>query len=108
MRLVELIKNLKSIQQAQELVSKEFPNVEFDLVELYMVNELSLESDIRFFDAEKIPNKLLIEVDGIKHVNFFPLYLAQEMVEDYTNLKDEKLSDEEIAKRMLKYRLKDA
>ena len=107
MKLLELIRNLKSIKQANELIAKELPGVEYDLIDLYAINSLNVDSDIRFFNVEEIPNDLVIKVDGINYVNLFPLNLIQEMVEEYSNLR-EIFSDEEIAKRILEYRLKDA
>lgn len=107
MKIIELVNNLKNIEIAQLLIAKEIPYVEYDLVDLYMVDKISIDSEIVFFNAEKIPNKLVIEIEGVKYENLFPLNLIQEMVEEYDKL-DGKISDFEIANKLLEYRMKDA
>jgi len=108
MNIIELIPHLKSLDKAEALSNNILPNIEFDLVELYMKDNLKLDSDVVFFDAEAIPNELLIEKDGTKYENLFPLYMAQEMVEEYVNVYKNEISDLEIAEKLLEYRQKDA
>lgn len=108
MNIIELIPHLKSLDKAEVLSNSILPNIEFDLVELYMKDNLKLDSDVVFFNAESIPNELLIEIDGTKYENLFPLYMAQEMVEEYVNIYKNELSDLEIANKLLEYRQKDA
>lgn len=108
MNIIELIPHLKSLSKAEALLSSILPDIEFDLVELYMKDSLTLDSDVMFFNAESIPNELVIEIDGNKYENLLPLYMAQEMVEEYVNVYGNKVSDLEIAKRLLDYSEKDA
>ncbi len=108
MNIVELVKYLKNISIAENLIRTSVPDIEYDVVDLYMENKLGLESEIVFFDATKIPNKLIIDINGVQYKNLFPLYLAQEMVQEYDKFNNYKLSDLEIAKKLLEYRLKDA
>ena len=108
MNIIELIPHLKSLDKAEVLSNNILPNIEFDLVELYMKDNLKLDSDVVFFDAESIPNELLIEIDGTKYENLFPLYMAQEIVEEYVNVYKNEISDLEIAEKLLEYRQKDA
>jgi hypothetical protein len=108
MNIIELIPHLKDLEKAEALSFIMLPDIEFDLIELYMKDNLKLDSDIVSFDAESIPNELLIEIDGIKYENLFPLYMAQEMVEEYVNIYKNEISDVEIAEKLLDYRRKDA
>ncbi len=108
MKLIEFVKHLKNIEETEKLLSVELPNVEFGLVDIYLKETLSAESEVRFFDAETIPNNLVIEIDGVKYVNLFSLSLTQEMVQAYDNLPGEQLSDLEIVGKLLEYRIKDA
>jgi hypothetical protein len=108
MNIVELIPYLKNYSEAKVLCASLIPGVEFDLIEIYVKDKLELDSEVVFFDAESIPNELRIEVDGIRYENFFPLYMAQEMVQEYVDRFNDELSNEEIAKRLLNYRQKDA
>ena len=107
MKLVELIKHLKRIDKAEQFISKELPNVEFDSVDIFMVNDLNLNADIKFFDAESVSHGSEIEIAGVQLINFLPLYMAQEMVEAYMNLEGQ-MTDLEIAKALLSYSINDA
>jgi len=107
-KLNELISHLKSVEEAEKIISIEIPDVEFGSIDIYLKDRLNIESEIRFFDAETIPNNLVIEVDGINYVNLFPLPMTQEIVEGYANLSAPKLNDIEIAQKLLDYRIKDA
>ena len=108
MRFIELIDHLKRPEKTEMLILNEIPGVEFGLVDIYLRDKLHIESEVRFFDAEAIPNKLVIEVDGIRYVNLFPLPMTQEMIEEYAKRSDQKFSDKEIAQKLLDYRIKDA
>ena len=108
MKLVELIKHLKRIDKAEQFISKELPNVEFDSVDIFMVNDLNLNADIKFFDAESVSHGSEIEIAGVQLINFLPLYMAQEMVEEYHMNLEGKMTDLEIAKALLSYSINDA
>ena len=107
MKLIELIKHLRDIESAKKLLYKKLPNAEFSWVELYMVTELAIDSDIEFFDIEEMEGRTLMEVEGIRYVDFLPLNIVQEMVEAYKNLKDSTFNDYEIAQRILEYSIYD-
>lgn len=108
MNFVELIEHVKSIPQAEELLSIELPDVEYCTVMIYMKEELGLDSEVVFFDAEAISNDLVMTIDGIRYVSLFTLSLTQEMVEECEHKYNPKLSNEEIAKLILNYYENDA
>ena len=60
MKLMELIKYLKNFDETEKLAKREIPNVEVGLIELYMVETLNINSEIKFFDSEKIPSNIEI------------------------------------------------
>lgn len=107
MKIIELVKHLISIEKAEAFVYREIPQIDYDLVDIYMINSLELESELFFFDAETIPNKLSIEIDNVNYENLFPLNLAQEIVEDIKR-QYKNISDIDVAKKLLEYRKKDA
>ena len=107
MMLINLIAQLKTIREAENLISSEIPDVEFGLIDVYVRGVLAADSEIKLFDAETIPNQLVIEVDGVGYVNLFPLPMLQEMVEEYSK-SEINLTNDEILKRILDYRNKDA
>lgn len=106
MKIIELVRYLKNVQEAEKFIDIEFPDLEYDLVDIYMINKIDPHSDIVFFDAEKIPNKLIIDIEGVTYENLFPLNMAQDMVEELVN-NNKKVSDLEIADFLLSYRKKD-
>src|SRR5690242_14987070 len=101
MNLIQVIGELKTDEQAKKFIAAALPGVEFDYIDIYLVDKPDLYSEVKFFDVDTVPNNLEIVVDGIKYINLFPLVMLQEMVSDYIALKDDKLSNEEIAKRIL-------
>lgn len=106
MDIIELIDHLKSRDLAEKLLNDVLPNVEFDLVVLYMKNKVALDSEISFFDFEAISNELIMELDGVKYEYFFQLYEAQEMVEE--SMAEYNPTNREMAERMIDYNLNDA
>jgi len=106
MKLIEGIKYLKTIEETEEFLRKELPDTEIDLADVYLKGKLNAQSEIKIFNAEDIPNMLEIEIEGIKYVNLFPLNMLQEMVMEYWNNSNRKLSDEEIVFKLLEYRWK--
>jgi len=108
MYLIELIEHLKTIPKAEALIREKIPGVDFDMVELYMKGSIGPAAEIAFFDADNIPLELIIEIEGVKYENLFPLYLIQEMVAEFVESYDNRLSNQEIAQRILDYRENDA
>lgn len=107
MYLVELIDHLKTASKAEQLRNQQIPEVEYVLVDLYMKDSIGLESEIAFIDVEAVPRTIIIELDGIKYENLFPLSEIQEIVEQYVEEHPD-WSNLDIAKRILEYRHNDA
>lgn len=108
MTFAEAIDAFKSMTTTKELVSQTLGDLEAGLIDVYLKDNPEIDSEIVFFDVDKIPGMLEITVDGIRYVNLFPLEMLQEMVQDYSKLSSGKLSDSEIAKKILDYRMRDA
>ena len=108
MKLIELVENLKTFEGANAFIEKKLPCVEFDCVDIYLVGSLGISSEVCLFNAEEISNTLTLAIGDTNYVNLFPLYIALEMVQEYIAAHNGKLSNEEIANRLLEYRLKDA
>ncbi|WP_394775812.1 hypothetical protein [Flavobacterium sp.] len=107
MKLIELVKHLKSVKESEEFTSTQLSDIEYDLIDMYMIEKVDLDSDIVFFDAEKIPNKLILEIEGVTYENLFPLNMAQDMVDEFVS-GNASASDLEIAEFLINYREKDA
>lgn len=108
MNLIELIPFLKTRANAEKFISEVLPDVEFDQVEIYLREKLDINSEIKFVDAEAMDGRIEQEIGGVMYTNLFPLWMLQEMVEDYPNAKGNRLSDIEIATRMINYGINDA
>ncbi|KQB40360.1 hypothetical protein [Flavobacterium aquidurense] len=107
MKLIELVKHLKSVKESEKFTNTQLSDIEYDLIDMYMIEKVDLDSDIVFFDAEKTPNKLIVEIEGVTYENLFPLNMAQDMVEEFVTTKAS-ASDLEIAEFLINYRAKDA
>lgn len=107
MKLIELVKHLKSVKESEKFTNAQLSDIEYDLIDMYMIEKVGFDSDIVFFDAEKIPNKLTIEIEGVTYENLFPLNMAQDIVEEFAS-NNASASDLEIAEFLINYREKDA
>jgi hypothetical protein len=107
MKLIELVKHLKRVKESEEFTSTQLSDIEYDLIDMYMIEKVALDSDIVFFDAVKIPNKLILEIGGVTYENLFPLNMAQDMVEEFVS-SNASASDLKIAEFLINYREKDA
>jgi len=107
MNLVELIPHLKTIEKAEVLIKEVAPGIYFDTIDLYLKDKMALDSEIIFPDGETTPDTIVITIDDAQYENLFPLYMAQEMVEEYAG-NYPNLSDTEIAQHLLDYAINDA
>ena len=105
MNLLEFISYLKKPSKIEKIVLEQEPDLDIELADIYLEQELSIYSKMRFFNAEEIEGKLEMEYEGNKYINLFPLDLLIEIYEDYANTEE---TDLEIAERIMSYRIKDA
>jgi hypothetical protein len=108
MNLIQLIDHVKNMTAAKKFVESQIPNVEFNQVDIYMKDRLELNSEIIFVDAETTDYNAEIELNGGKYINLFPLSMMQELVEAQKNKVFYRLTNIEIAERLLEYRGRDA
>ncbi|SHF97412.1 hypothetical protein [Flavobacterium aquidurense] len=54
MKLIELVKHLKSLKESEKFRSAQLPNIEYDLIDMYMIEKVDLNSEIVFFMKEWI------------------------------------------------------
>lgn len=106
MKLIDLIPYLRNDNRLKELYIKEKLNLESEAVLIYMTESLKFESELTFFDIEETEDDLYYKNNGISYVQLFPLNYAVELVNSWLEVQD--LSDQDIAKSLLNYRIKDA
>ncbi len=81
---------------------------DYEVVLIYLVDSLSLESEIMLFDIEETGDRLLFEKNNRIYHQLFPFEHAADIIEFDLNLKNNHESAEQIAAKLLDYRLKDA
>jgi hypothetical protein len=108
MKLINLVEYLVDPEKLEELYRKENLNIESEALLIYMHGDLSIDSEIIFFEIEETEDDLVYEKDGSKYIQFFPVNYAVELIETDLGLKGKGYSDLEIANRLLEYRIKDA
>lgn len=107
MSLVELI---LSIQQGntEKFLSENLIDIEYDLIDIYREKDkLNANSEIQFFNAEEIPNEVLIAVNGIEYENVCPLNMLEDLVHDFMAV-DSNLSSYDLTDKVINYLEKDA
>ena len=108
MKLIDLIEYLVKPEKIENLYQERKLNTESEALLIYMQNELSLESNIAFFEIEETEDYLQFVKNGLKYVQLFPIDYAIELIESDLGLKNKGYTNLEIAKRLLEYRLKDS
>lgn len=107
MKLIELIGYIKDEKALNYLVEKELPNSIIDMIEIYLINSVDLNSEVKLLDSEQTESLLSIDINGVHHENLLPLNLAIDMVHDYMAL-DAELTDSDIAQKLIDYSINDA
>ena len=107
MSLVEFVSVLFQPGGVDKLIAGRLPGIHLDQIDAYMRPDLSLDSEVSFYDAETIPNQLEIRIGGACYINLMPLHMVREFVNDYRSLSpDAKILD--TARILLDYRINDA
>ena len=105
MNLIKFIKYLKSNEEMTHYMSQHYPDIDYYDAEVYLKGSLSIESELVFFDSEKIEGMIEMKVNDEVYYNLFSLDLLVETCEDYLNSSED---DSQIAKNIIDYRINDA
>jgi hypothetical protein len=108
MKVIELVKKMRVEGAIEKFLSKELPNIEFDMIDSFMIDSIDIQSEISFFNIEELPDGIEMKIGEILYVNFFPLYLIKELIEDFLNLYGISSTDLHIAEKLIEYRINDA
>jgi len=106
MKLINLIPYLKSTNGIADLFKLNNLNIKSEVILIYMIELLTIDSEIVFFEIEETEDDLLFQKNGISYIQFFPVNYAKELVEDFSRLGYD--DDLKIARRLLEYRINDA
>ncbi|MEJ8606428.1 hypothetical protein JSO56_05755 [Riemerella anatipestifer] len=106
MKLIEITESLRN-NTINRLIEKYFITIEYDLIDVYAINSLGLESEYYFFNAEEVSGVRIFEEKGVKYENLCPLSMLKDLVSDFTN-QNPYILDLELAKQILDYIENDA
>jgi hypothetical protein len=109
MKLIDLVKYLKDDTALERFYFENNINAEDESPLAYMENELHIDSEIHLLSWEETEDEVVIEKDGKRFIQLFPLNLG---VDFYSYFEDyfikENYDEKQIAKRLLEYRINDA
>ena len=77
------------------------------MIDIYAKEVLQIDSEVTFFNAEEIPNEIIINIDGIKYVNVCPLNMLEDLVNDFV-AQDSNIEVFELTTKIVSYLEKDA
>ncbi|WP_295794147.1 hypothetical protein [Mucilaginibacter sp.] len=106
MKLINLIPYLKSANGIAELFKLNNLNIKSEVILIYMIEFLTIDSEIVLFEIEETEDDLLFQKNGISYIQLFPVNYAKELIEDFSRLGYD--DDLKIARRLLEYRINDA
>ncbi|MEP6612669.1 MAG: hypothetical protein ABJA76_12315 [Mucilaginibacter sp.] len=106
MNLINLIPYLKSSNGIAELYKLNNLNVESEVILIYVIELLTIDSEVVFFEIEETEDDVLYQKNGINYIQLFPVNYAKELIEDFSGLGYD--DDLKIARRLLEYRINDA
>ncbi len=105
MNLIEFTQYLKSEDRAMEFIKHHYPTIDYYDAEVYLKGSISADSEVILFDGQKINGLIEMEFEGELYYNLFTLDLLVEVYGDFSNPPG---IDDEIAARIIKYRIKNA
>jgi hypothetical protein len=106
MKLLDLLQLVADSLQANQPSVAEQLGYDPDYTEVYMLGQLALESELRFFDVGETDYELVYIKDGQEYVSLFMLWFGIEQIEAL--LKTQQYTPATLAQRVLEYRIKDA
>ena len=104
MKLSEFLIHVEN-ETTEIFFSAEHPTLDYDYIEIYMLDEINISSKLHFIDANENEQGLKFTFLNKEFINLFPLHLLIELYEDFKRFYN---SNEEIAIRLVQYRINDA
>ncbi|MEO8236879.1 MAG: hypothetical protein ABI793_12245 [Flavobacterium sp.] len=108
MKLIELVKYFRTDGIYEEFCQSQSLNIDSEIVEIYMEKPFCINNDLAFFEIENTEGKIEYNFNEVKYFNLFDFYYFLDAIEESKNNENRSLTDEEIAKRLYDYAIKDA
>jgi hypothetical protein len=108
MKLIDLVPYLVNRERLNQLYDKRKADINSDILLIYMVDIIDIESDVVIFDIKETDDLLFFNKDGVEYVQLFTVDHTADLIEYDLELKDQGYSDLQIAERLVSYRINDA
>jgi len=105
MKFINFVDLLKDNRKLIEFLKKEYPDIDYYDAEVYLENEINPYAKVKIFDYNKIDGKIKMKVNNKTYINLFTLDLLVELFNDFKKMYN---NDNDIAKRIIEYRINDA
>jgi len=107
MKLTELINYFRAGNTLEKLCTQFEIDPDSEAIEVYSVQPITLESELRFFEIEKTQGQLDYTAGETTYHNLFDMYYFLDLIEDLKETGSVE-EDEKIAEAVLSYALNDA
>lgn len=108
MKLKDLVPYLREPKKLDRLYAELGVDSDSESILIYMKNKITAESDLTLLPIEESEDEMQLRRDGVDFVQLFPVDHAIDLIESDLNLSKTKLSDNEVALRLIKYAQTDA
>lgn len=103
MKFVELIDILREHHTLKHFIECHLDDTNFDFVDLYIEDDIDLNSQVVFFDTDNIAGNTSLFVENTFYINFLPLNFILELVVAIQTQKTD-ASNVEIAEEVVRRR----
>lgn len=104
----DLIDVLVDPNKMQEFYSENNINTDSEALIIYMKDKIDFDSEISIFEVEETEDEIFYSKNGIEYVQLFPIFYAKELMENDLQLLNKGYTYDQIANRLIEYRLRDA
>lgn len=103
MTLLDLVTYFKDGGDFEEFCTQENLNLESEVIEIFAVSPLSIDSELLFVEIEKSEGRNTYIANSSKYENLFDFYYFLDAIEESGNMSSEKLTE-----ALFKYAINDA
>ena len=108
MELIELVKYFRIGGTYEKFCQDRSLNLKSEVVEIYMQKPFSIDNDLAFFEIESTEGMVEYNFNGITYYNLFDFYYFLDVIAESKEEQNINITDEELARRLYNYALKDA
>lgn len=106
MKLTGLVSYFRNGGTFEGFCEEQSLDVDSEVIEVYARTPVSLDSELGFFPVEETGGRAELQLEGLLYQNLFDFFYFLDVIEDVKKAPDQ--GDDELARRLLSYALKDA